>query len=101
RAAVRGVEDAPTGTVGRINIVFGYPAATPAGIGAAVTGLSDDWTGLSDATTTPPSFVVTFKNSTLDTATKIVATNCYVKYEQATSSAVGSESKTSTVSSGC
>ncbi|MEH0372941.1 type II secretion system protein [Vibrio mimicus] len=101
KSAVSGKDTKPTESVDGISIVYGYPAATSAGIGAAVTGLSNDWTGLSDAATTPPSFVITFKDTTLDTAAKILATNCYVKYEQATSSAAGSESKTSTESSGC
>ncbi|ENM5785926.1 type II secretion system protein [Vibrio metoecus] len=101
KSAVSGKDTKPTESVDGISIVYGYPAATSAGIGAAVTGLSNDWTGLSNAATTPPSFVITFKDTTLDTAAKILATNCYVKYEQATSSAAGSESKTSTESSGC
>lgn len=101
KSAVSGKDTKPTESVDGISIVYGYPAATSAGIGAAVTGLSNDWTGLSDAATTPPSFIITFKDTTLDTAAKILATNCYVKYEQATSSAAGSESKTSTESSGC
>ncbi|AMG03532.1 type II secretion system protein [Vibrio mimicus] len=101
KSAVSGKDTKPTESVDGISIVYGYPAATSAGIGAAVTGLSNDWTGLSDAATTPPSFVITFKDTTLDTAAKILATKCYVKYEQATSSAAGSESKTSTESSGC
>ncbi|MFG0604210.1 type II secretion system protein [Vibrio mimicus] len=101
KAAVSGKDSKPDDSVDGINIVYGYPAATSAGIGAAVTGLSSDWTGVADTSSTPPSFVITFKNSNLDTATKIIGTNCYVKYEQAASSAVGSESKTSIQSSGC
>ncbi|MEW4463685.1 type II secretion system protein, partial [Vibrio cholerae] len=55
KSAVSGKDTKSTESVDGISIVYGYPAATSAGIGAAVTGLSNDWTGLSDATTTPPS----------------------------------------------
>ena len=43
KAAIDGIETQASGSVDSIDVVYGYPAATTSGIGAAVTGLSTDW----------------------------------------------------------
>ncbi|WP_261817062.1 type II secretion system protein [Vibrio gallicus] len=87
KSAIHNVERNPDDNVSGIATRFGYPAATSAGIGAAVSGLSDDWTALADGSMTPPSYLVTFKNSDVTTALQIDETLCYVEYEEATASA--------------
>ncbi|WP_158120261.1 type II secretion system protein [Vibrio metoecus] len=87
RAAINGLETAPSGSVDNISIVFGYPEATPAGIGAAVVGLTTDWAAAaSDATS------ITYGFSSNTSAT------CAVVYQQATSSAAP---VTTVTSDGC
>lgn len=53
KAAIDGVVD---GTVDDVAVVNGYPAASEAGIGAAVTGLTTDWE--SDYTSDPIRFTI-------------------------------------------
>ncbi|MGF1789561.1 type II secretion system GspH family protein [Photobacterium profundum] len=43
KAAIQGKETKVSGAVDNISIVYGYPAATSAGIGNAVSGLDSDW----------------------------------------------------------
>ncbi|HIF9350824.1 TPA: type II secretion system protein [Photobacterium damselae] len=88
KAAVQGVESKDASEVGGVATVYGYPAATSAGIAAAVNGLggdNSDWSSASTANN--ESFVATFKNKSNLTAAQIEATNCFVKYTQATSGA--------------
>jgi MSHA pilin protein MshA len=104
KAAIEGLERAeePTETVDGITVNFGYPTADATGIAQAVTGLTQDWSvaegTVSGATT--PAYLVTFKAESLD-ADDIVATNCYVEYAEATSTAVNSIAKATVVSTGC
>ncbi|EGQ9105856.1 prepilin-type N-terminal cleavage/methylation domain-containing protein [Vibrio cholerae] len=85
KAAVSGLDKAASGSVDSIDIVFGYPAATVAGIGAAVAGLTNDWAvAASNATS------ITYGFSSNTSAT------CAVIYQQATSSAAPVTTVTST-----
>ncbi|WP_283596949.1 type II secretion system protein [Photobacterium phosphoreum] len=80
KAAIKGVESvsAAKTTFDNIEIIYGYPTATSAGIGAAMTGFSD-WTDVTPTTaTTPKTLVLTYKGNT--------DANCSVTYTQATDS---------------
>ncbi|MBF9001356.1 type II secretion system protein [Vibrio nitrifigilis] len=96
KAAVEGKDSSGTAQNldSGISVIWGYPAATSAGIGAAVNGLSTDWTFDSDST----GFFATFSNTTNTTVTTISGTSCYVQYVNATSSAAPT---TTVVDSGC
>ncbi len=97
KAAIKGVETKVSGSVDNISIVYGYPEATSAGIGLAVEGLAADWTSdVSGAT-----YVSTFKADGITDAASIVATECYVQYNQATSTAVGTTASAAIVDNGC
>ncbi|WP_275665279.1 type II secretion system protein [Vibrio sp. Isolate22] len=56
KAAIDGLEAISSGRAvsgangNNINVVYGYPEATSAGIGNAVSGLAEDWTVISSAT---------------------------------------------------
>ncbi len=76
KAAIQGIEANPTGTVEDIATVYGYPAATSAALGAAVNGLSEDWTVLTGGT-----------NGTITYGIEKYTGSC-VKYTQATSGAI-------------
>ncbi|MCG9680719.1 type II secretion system protein [Vibrio sp. Isolate24] len=76
KAAIDGIEAQASGSVDSINVVYGYPAATTTGIGAAVTGLSTDW---AVAASSGSSITYGFESNTSAT--------CAVTYTQATSSA--------------
>lgn len=65
-----------------ISTKFGYPVAADGGINKAVLGLDTDWA----AAVSGSSRVITFKGSDVDTAAKIVATECYVTYTEASGS---------------
>ena len=84
KAAIKGVESVSTAetTFDNIQIIYGYPTATSAGIGAAMTGFSD-W---ADITPTPRvgKLVLTYKGNT--------DTGCSVTYIQATDSTAASTS---------
>ncbi|RUO66119.1 MSHA pilin protein MshA [Pseudidiomarina planktonica] len=86
-----------TGTANGVDTVFGYPAATAAGIiaatnmdaeavadGAAATA---EWAYFVDATTTPESLLLApgdlVTGSATAAATDISGTNCFVTYSQA------------------
>ncbi|WPC75248.1 type II secretion system protein [Vibrio porteresiae] len=81
-----------------ITVLYGYPTATSAGIGASVTGLTSDWTSYANTSTSPASFVATFSSSSITDASGVTGTSCYVSYSQATSAAAAS---TLVVDSGC
>ncbi len=83
KSAIEGEERASSGAVNGIATRFGYPDATSAGIGAAVVGLNQDWS----VATSGSAYVATFSNGTLTTAAQIGATNCFVEYVEATSTA--------------
>lgn len=96
KAAVAGKDSSSAAVdVAGISTIYGYPTATSAGIGQAVTGLSADW----DAVANSGTYLITFKaDPTISTASGITDTNCYVSYQQATSSA---EASASVTKSGC
>lgn len=85
KAAVSGLDSSASGSVDNIDIVYGYPAATTGGIGAAVNGLSSDW---SVATSSATSITYGFSSNTSST--------CAVTYTQATSSAAPTSEVTKT-----
>ncbi|EKO3791062.1 type II secretion system protein [Vibrio metschnikovii] len=85
KAALAGKEREPNDIIEDIVIVYGYPAATSAGIGKAVIGLDNDWTVQVSGGS---QLLMTFKDNTLTTPALIAAKQCHVIYTQATSSAV-------------
>ncbi|MBE3670099.1 MSHA biogenesis protein MshA [Vibrio navarrensis] len=87
KAAIAGLDSSPSGSVENISIVYGYPAATSAGIGAAVKGITGDW---QVATSSASSITYGFKSGTSAT--------CAVTYTQASSSA---EASTTLAVDGC
>ncbi|OLQ88883.1 MSHA biogenesis protein MshA [Vibrio ponticus] len=96
KAAVDGVEnkqkgDTPAPEVEGIATNYGYPTATDAGLVKAVVGLDSDW---SRAPSGASAMVITFKMDNADYA-KIVASDCYVTYTEATGSTAASAAKTS------
>ncbi|WP_217517015.1 prepilin-type N-terminal cleavage/methylation domain-containing protein [Vibrio metschnikovii] len=88
KAAIKGLETAASGSVDSIDIVFGYPAATSSGIGAAVVGLTTDWSIASSSTS---SITYGFQSNTSAT--------CAVSYVQAASSSA--PPTTTVITSGC
>ncbi|MBF4296916.1 MSHA biogenesis protein MshA, partial [Vibrio anguillarum] len=99
KAAINGKEtaSAAAGTdVDGILTIYGYPLATTTGIGAAVTGLSSDWSTYVD--TTNKKYYATFKQAaTLSAA----PSTCYVVYDEASGTSVASSAKASVVITGC
>ena len=92
KAAIQGKEAAVSGSVDNIAVVYGYPAATSAGIGAAMTGFSD-WAEMdSSSATDPKTLVLTYKGNTDE--------GCSVTYTQATGSTAAFTSVTMT-GAGC
>ncbi|MEZ9209504.1 type II secretion system protein [Vibrio splendidus] len=93
KAAIDGVEASGASSVDGISTAFGYPTATSAGIGAAVTGLTTDWS-FSEKTN---QMVLTFSGESAATAT-----TCIVTYQQATGTSVASAATTTvTPGTGC
>tara|TARA_Y100001956_G_scaffold65059_1_gene65877 strand:- start:6341 stop:6793 length:453 start_codon:yes stop_codon:yes gene_type:complete len=88
KAAIEGVEASGASNVDGITTAFGYPTADVAGIGAAVVGLTDDWSTAASGS----SLVITFDDAAN-------ATTCYVQYNPATGTAV-SEAASSVVVTG-
>ncbi len=92
KAVIEGIENEPSGTVssgtGTIATAYGFPEATSAGIGSAVSGLNDDWSVVSVAS---PSISYTFSGR--DGAT------CNVQYTQP--DAAGNEPQIQVDASGC
>ncbi|EII3092640.1 prepilin-type N-terminal cleavage/methylation domain-containing protein [Vibrio cholerae] len=86
RAAILGRETSSSAVdVDGISTIFGYPRATPTGIGAAVVGLTTDW---AVAASNADSITYGFSSNTSAT--------CAVIYLQATSSAAPVTTVTST-----
>ncbi|OBT13491.1 MSHA biogenesis protein MshA [Vibrio sp. UCD-FRSSP16_10] len=92
RSAIEGVETLPSHSVDNIDVVYGYPAATSTGIGAAVDGLQDDWVQIirpqSTALATNKHIAYTFKD--FDSTVFNDSDGCFVLYNEATSVAVSS-----------
>ncbi|GEM80955.1 type II secretion system protein [Vibrio superstes] len=79
KAAIEGIETQSSATTAdNIDVVFGYPAATSAGIGNAVQGLNDDneWVELTGHVSAATGIVYSFADSE-DSST------CVVVYEAA------------------
>lgn len=84
KAAIEGSESKDSVTkVDDIDTIFGYPTATATGIAKAVVGLESDWSVVSAAGIPDGEIRYTFKEQGTTNTTK-----CYVKYTQATSSAI-------------
>lgn len=99
KAAINGKEtaSAAAGTdVDGILTIYGYPLATATGIGAAVTGLSSDWSTYADSTT--KLFYATFKK---DTALSAAPSTCFVSYQQASGTSTASAAKATVNTTGC
>ncbi|PNI00059.1 type II secretion system protein [Vibrio diazotrophicus] len=92
KAAIQGVDKlaGPT-TVEGISTVYGYPAASVAGIITAVKGLDSDWAyGISG-----DNVLITFPTDTLttnnDNGASITTSNCYVTYTPASATTADGE----------
>ena len=91
KAAIEGKEASAAANVEGITTAYGYPTADNAGIGAAVVGLTNDWS----TATSGGSLVITFENAAS-------ATTCYVQYAPATGTAVSQAASTTVVAgTGC
>ncbi|KJF94354.1 prepilin-type N-terminal cleavage/methylation domain-containing protein [Photobacterium angustum] len=89
KAAINGIESvastsSPKPEVDGIELNYGYPVATSAALGAAVNGLSTDWTC---DTPSGGSIKCTFKDKDSYLTS---ADECYVEYTQATQSQAAS-----------
>ncbi|HIF9220332.1 TPA: type II secretion system protein [Photobacterium damselae] len=86
KAAIEGIEAAPTGKVsganGSIDTVYGYPAATVAGIGQAVAGLDNasEWVQVGNSTN-PIKYTLKSQKATAEATT---GAKCFVTYNAAT-----------------
>lgn len=93
KAAIEGKERIENGGNGYkdiddIAVTYGYPTAKEAGIGAAVVGLSQDWSAFETTSGGVDILLVGFKQDPEPAAAaKITDTGCYVNYQQATSGA--------------
>ncbi|SDH36080.1 MSHA pilin protein MshA [Vibrio xiamenensis] len=97
KSAIKGIEteadDSVSSGTTTVATVYGYPAATSAGIGQAVAGIGSDWDILDGATVsgaTNTNISYTFSGKT--------DTGCIVNYEEASE---GGEPNITVVSSGC
>ncbi|MEC6899377.1 type II secretion system protein [Photobacterium piscicola] len=94
KAAIAGVEtlkgpikDNESGNNTGVELVYGYPAATSAGIGAAIVGAGDngDWTPVTNISPNPNNGTIYY---TMNNQAKIATQqNCVVSYQNATSTA--------------
>ncbi|HIF9070389.1 TPA: type II secretion system protein [Photobacterium damselae] len=88
KAAIKGVEAAPNDSVSdagkTITTVYGYPAATSAGIGAAVTGLDNasEWVQVGQPTNNAIKYTLKSQEAT---ANADQGAKCFVTYTQASS----------------
>ena len=87
KAAINGVEQLAGQEVDDIKVEFGYPDATVDGIGAAVVGLTADWS--SAVVSGGEALVVGFKQDGTITEKMITDTKCYVTYSEATTVSSG------------
>ncbi|MGR5341009.1 type II secretion system protein [Vibrio astriarenae] len=103
KAAIEGKErsSAADEEVDGIDIIYGYPKASDTGIALAVTGLSEDWVSAVDTTQSAAAYVTTFKSDSVSGATQIINTKCFVRYTEATSTAVDSIAKASVIDDEC
>lgn len=112
KAAIQGLEGLAgqslldtDGTTILVTTDFGYPSADVTGIVSSVKGLNTDWGwAASSATTlvaTFPSGTITVGDNSTDSGAAIIATNCYIRYNEATTAAVADAATTTVVSTGC
>ncbi len=108
RAAIEGVEGQSGQTLASgITVEFGFPSADETGVVDSVVGLNTDWAwAVVDDTTLVASFPN--ENTTglsagtnADLGVAIIATGCYLQYEEAGDTGVGNESVTTIVSGSC
>lgn len=92
KAVIQGTEVSEAVAVGNIDVAWGYPRATQSGIAQAVEGLTGDntgdWSERSDDSPTPTKpvrYLMTFNAGDDLEIDEIVATSCYLQYEEATS----------------
>ncbi|OED98416.1 type II secretion system protein [Vibrio breoganii] len=99
KAAIQGIEtqETPSETVEGITVKYGYPTATSAGIALAVDGLNEDWQELSPAIGTGIQYTFKGQDQTGYTATS----GCYVRYDEATSTAVGLTAAAEVIDDNC
>ncbi|EPA8653510.1 type II secretion system protein [Photobacterium damselae] len=87
KAAIEGIEAAPTGKVsganGSIDTVYGYPAATDDGIGQAVAGLDNasEWVQVGQPTDNAIKYTLKSQEATAGSKTDA---KCFVTYKAAT-----------------
>ncbi len=97
KSAIKGIEteadDSVSSGTTTVATVYGYPAATSAGIGQAVAGIGSDWTLVSGGATTDGSVAYSFSGRDSTSAA-----GCYVQYDQA---AQNGEPTITVSSSGC
>ncbi|HBH7875202.1 type II secretion system protein [Vibrio parahaemolyticus] len=105
KAAIEGKEaKAGQKLSNNITTEYGYPSVDSTGLFDAVQGLNEDWAYSASGGS---SVLFTFVDGNFEQgensnkASDIAKTNCYVQYDEATSSAVGSEYKLKAVSTGC
>lgn len=99
KAAIEGKETSDTGDdVDGINLVYGYPEASVDGIGAAVVGLTTDWS-VYPTSGVATDFYATFKTGTTDLTA--APTKCYVKYTAATGTTADKAATTTIDDTGC
>lgn len=100
KAAILGIDTVSTATpltgVPNGQVIFGYPTATSASLGAFVNGLTQDWASQVSGST---QLFITFKGNSLSNAADIAAKNCHVIYTQASSASAAAT--TTVVDSGC
>ncbi|MDN2480149.1 type II secretion system protein [Vibrio agarivorans] len=106
KAAVENQERASAAVmVGEVETKYGFPTATSAGIVTAVTGLdTNSWSGYSDKTSNNNEYdvyVATFYSSTIEDASDVTDTDCYVRYSQATGVEVNQVAKAEVFDDGC
>lgn len=89
KAAIEGKEQLAGQEVDDIKVEFGYPDATVDGIGAAVVGLTQDWSSFASTSGGVNSLLVGFKQDGTITEKMITDTECYVTYSEATSVSSG------------
>ncbi|CAM2984172.1 type II secretion system protein [Vibrio diazotrophicus] len=113
KAAIQGLEGLAgqslldtNGTTILVTTDFGYPSADATGIVSSVKGLNTDWgwaasSGTTLVATFPSGTTITVGDNSTDSGAAIIATNCYIRYNEATTAAVADAATTTVVSTGC
>ncbi len=107
KAAIEGIESSSGELDNGITTVFGYPSADADGLAQAVSGLDDDWAWAATTSGSVNTLVATFATNGLsvggtdNTASTIIATECYVEYAEATANTIDGVAKTSVIDDKC